>query len=276
MSIASLEATPAAPRTMEELRNRIDIVSGTLPKRLRQCADYVQGNLSRVAISTVAELADAAGVQPSALIRFCQAIGFSGFSEMQAVCRNEFARPWPDYSQRLDELRKKGDASVPALFAEFVSAGQKSLVELTRNADTEALERAVDTISGASMVHLVGAGRAYPVASYLGYIFEKMNKPCLLHGGIGRLEHRSAIRPGNALIAITFFPFSPSTIELTRHTATKALPIICMTDSADCPLAEIAKEMLIVREVDVGTFRALTASLVLATTLAVAVGARHN
>jgi DNA-binding MurR/RpiR family transcriptional regulator len=69
------------PTTIEAFEDRLLEISESLPKRLRQCAHYVAANKDRIAVSTVAEMAEGAGVQPSAFMRFCQILGFSGFSE---------------------------------------------------------------------------------------------------------------------------------------------------------------------------------------------------
>lgn len=72
--------TSGAPASIEEFQTRLVEISKTLPKRLKQCADYIAQNTDRISISTVADLSDAAGVQPSAFMRFCQEMVFSGFS----------------------------------------------------------------------------------------------------------------------------------------------------------------------------------------------------
>ena len=36
----------------------------------------------------------------------------------------------------------------------------------------------------------------------------------MLHDGVGGLDHRSALRPGDALLAITFAPYSEETLAL--------------------------------------------------------------
>ena len=90
------------PASVEEFRIRLRDVSDALPKRLRQCADYLALNTDKIAVSTVAELAEAAGVQPSALMRFCQLLGFTGFSELQKLFRHDYTQRWPNYSTRLD------------------------------------------------------------------------------------------------------------------------------------------------------------------------------
>ena len=87
-------------------------VSDGLPKRLKQCADYVAANPDRIAVSTVAEMAEGAGVKPSAFMRFCQVLGFSGFSQMQRLFRDSYVQNWPDYPTRLEKLRESGAGSV--------------------------------------------------------------------------------------------------------------------------------------------------------------------
>ncbi len=91
-AVAAQADTPAsvpAPTNVKEFEARLLEVADRLPKRLKQCADFVAANQDRIAVSTVAEMAEGAGVQSSAFMRFCQILGFSGFSEMQKLFREE-------------------------------------------------------------------------------------------------------------------------------------------------------------------------------------------
>jgi len=204
-------APQIAPASVEEFRERLSAQLDDLPRRLRQCAEHVAANIDRIAVSTVADLATGADVPPSAVMRFCQIMGFSGFSEMQRLFREAYAPGWPDYSTRLKNLREGGAGSPSALLAEFVEAGRLSLEALAKSVDEAALNTAVQVLSRAGTVHLVGLRRAFPVASYLAYVFEKMQVPAMLHDGVGKLDHRFAMRPGDALLAITFAPYSAGT-----------------------------------------------------------------
>ncbi|MDP2699995.1 MurR/RpiR family transcriptional regulator [Thalassospira sp.] len=265
-----------APVSLEEFNHRLAEVSDSMPKRVRQCADYIAHNTDRIAVSTVAELATAAGVQPSAFMRFCQILGFSGFSEMQKMFRENYAQKWPDYATRLDNLKAAGADSPTALLAEFVEAGRVSLENLATSIDPDLLEQAVDVLSHAPMIHIVGFRRAFPVASYLGYAFEKMDIPAMLHDGIGKLNPRNAIRPGDVLIAITFAPYSQETVDLASYAQGLGNTVVAITDTPTSPLRRTGALPLSVSEVDVGAFRALSATLSLAIALAVAIGARRE
>ncbi len=264
-----------APGSIEEFQARLVEISETLPKRLLQCADYIALNTDRIALSTVAELSAAAGVAPSAFMRFCQMMGFSGYSEMQRMFRETYKHRWPDYTTRLENLRAAGGDSPSALLAEFVEAGRASLSNLATTTDPALLERAVDLLVKARMIHIIGLRRAFPIASYLTYAFEKMEIPTMLHDGVGNFNHRSALRPGDALIAITFAPYTQDTIDLARHAAEAGHDVVAITDALNSPLHRIGTLSLMVSELDVGAFRSLSASLSLALALSVAVGARR-
>ena len=273
---ASGIATAAPPASVEEFRERLSAQLDDLPKRLRQCAEHIAANIDRIAVSTVAELAAGADVPPSALMRFCQIMGFSGFSEMQKLFREAFAPGWPDYSTRLKNLKEGGQGSPSALLAEFVEAGRLSLEALAKSVDETALNAAVQVLARADTVHLVGLRRAFPVSSYLAYVFEKMQVPAMLHDGVGKLDHRFALRSGDALLAITFAPYSEETIALAQDARDRGLPVVALTDRMTSPLARSSDAVLTVPEVDFGAFRSLSATIAMAISLAVAVGSARN
>ncbi len=269
-----IESNP--PKSLDEFQDRLVKITGTLPKRLQQCADYVAKNTDKIAVSTVADLSKAAGVQPSAFMRFCQIMGYSGYSQMQRMFREIYTELWPDYTTRLQKLRANGEESPSALLAEFVDAGRSSLENLASSVDPALLEKAVSILSDAPMIHIIGLSRAFPVATYLSYALEKMKVPAILHGKFGNLDQRQSIRPGDVVFAITFAPYTPETLDLVNYANGQGNKIIAITDALNSPLHNLGATALTVSEVDVGSFRALSAPLSLAITLAVAVGTRRN
>ena len=265
-----------APATIEEFRERLAAISQGLPRRLRQCADHIAANIDRIAVSTVAELAAGADVPPSALMRFCQILGYSGFSEMQKLFRDAYLPGFPDYSTRLQNLKQGGAGTPSALLGEFIEAGRLSLEALAKSADEAALAQAVTLLSAADTIHVIGLRRAFPVAAYLAYVFDKMAVPAMLHDGTGKLDHRHALRPGDAVLAITFAPYSEETVALAQYARDRGLAVVALTDRIASPLARTSDAILTVPEVDFGAFRSLSATLALAIALAVAVGSARG
>ena len=267
---------PAPPETVEDFSARLNSLQGTLPRRLQQCADHVAHNLDSIALATVAEVARAAAVPPSALMRFCQIMGFSGYAEMQRLFRRALTKAPPDYATRLQNLKAEGPGHPAALVAEFVEAGRLSIEGLARDLDEIKLDQAVNLLSQARMIHLAGFRRSFPVAAYLAYVCDKLGVPAMLHDGVAGLAQGSAMQPGDALLAITFAPYSDETLALARHARAAGLPVVILTDPPATPLAGLADTILTVTEVDFGAFRSLSATIALALALAVAVATRRE
>jgi DNA-binding MurR/RpiR family transcriptional regulator len=210
------------------------------------------------------------------MMRFCQDLGFSGYSQMQRLFRDEYTRKWPDYATRLQNLRAAGERAPGAMLAEFVEAGRTSLENLMTTIDAAMLDRAVELLAAAPVIHLVGYRRSFPIASYLNYAFEKMGVASVLHSGVGMLATSHAMRPRDALLAITFAPYSAETIAFAEAARADGHPVVAVTDSLSSPLQRLDVIPLLVSEVDVGAFRALSATFALAIALAVAVGSRRE
>jgi DNA-binding MurR/RpiR family transcriptional regulator len=75
---------------------------------------------------------------------------------------------------------------------------------------------------------------------------------------------------------VSFTPYTPTTVDLTRAAADRNVPVIAITDSPFSPLAPSAKVQLEIVEADYSGFRSLSATLCLAMALAVTTGARRE
>jgi DNA-binding MurR/RpiR family transcriptional regulator len=264
------------PATVSDFTTRLESLDGTLPRRLQQCADHVSRHLDDIALSTVADLARAAEVSPSAMMRFCQIMGFSGYTEMQRLFRQALSRTPPDYATRLANLKADGTGAPSTLVAEFVEAGRLSIEGLARDLDESKLDQAVSLLSHARMIHLVGFRRSFPAAAYLAYVCDRLGLPAMLHDGVAGLSHAPALLQGDALLAITFAPYSDETLALACHARDRGLPVVLLTDPPGTPLLDLADVVLTVTEVDFGAFRSLSATIALALALAVAVATRRE
>jgi DNA-binding MurR/RpiR family transcriptional regulator len=86
---------------------------------------------------------------------------------------------------------------------------------------------------------------------------------------VGHLSNHHLVSPEDAMLAVTFAPFSQTTINDARIAAERGATVFGLTDSEKCPLFEFATETLVVREHEVAGFRSLNASLTLTTALSV-------
>ncbi|MFL5196960.1 MAG: MurR/RpiR family transcriptional regulator, partial [Microvirga sp.] len=224
----------APPRDFERFRELLLDRRDGLPSRLVRAAEYALAHPDEIAFGTVASVAEAAEIQPSALIRFAKALGYNGFSELQEVFRHRLRERWPPYGERLAKLRTEAPDGPAGLLKRFSASSALSLAKLDDTVVPEDLERAVSVLAGAATIHLLGLRRAFPVASYLAYALGKLQVSANLVDHVGALagEQIGAARDGDALIAISFTPYTPATIELANAFSGRGFPVVAITDSA--------------------------------------------
>ena len=271
----------AGPRDFAGLRDLILARHGELPKRLAQVAKFALENPDDIAFGTAASVAERSHVQPSTLVRLAQALGYSGFSELQAVFRERLIERAPSYAERLETLRSHsaGDAGATgALLAAFAQAAARSLDALRERTDLKRLEAAVDVLAGARTIYLIGQRRSFPVAAYLAYVLAKLGiRHELLASPTGiEAELLAQAGPRDALLAVSFATYAPGTVALARDATSRDVPLVVITDGPFSPLVPGARVWLEVVEADVDGFRNPAATFALAMTLAVAVAERRD
>ena len=72
----------ASATRYDDLARAITESYSQLPNRLQGIARFALGNPDAMALSTVAEIALEAAVPPSAVIRFANALGYPGFTDL--------------------------------------------------------------------------------------------------------------------------------------------------------------------------------------------------
>ncbi len=268
-----------APQNFEQLRSRLAAASPQLPRRLRQAADYVVQHPDEVALGTAASVSKHAEVQASTLVRFAQAMGFAGFTELQGVFRLHLRNRLPDYPERLRALRAETETSDGSrkLLGGFCDAAIDSLRSLRDCAPQADLDRAIDKLAKAQTVYLVGQRRSFGVVHHLAYVLAKMQVRVALIDNIGGLgpEQGVAIGAKDALMAVSFSPYAALSVETTAAARAAGAATIVITDSPLSPLAAAADVRFDVAEKDFAAFRSQAATMCLAMTLAVGLAERR-
>lgn len=269
------------PRDYDGLKDLLIARREDLPKRLVQVAAFALENPDEIAFGTVASVASQARVQPSTLIRFAQTIGYAGFTDLQEVFRAQLKARWPDYRERLARIgpvAPEGRSATGDILDGFAESAIASIERLRSSVAPANLERAAALLARADTIYLLGLRRAFPVTAYLAYALGKLGFRPVLVDQVAALgpEQLAGAGKRDALVAVSFAPYTPATVELSAQAAARRVPVIAITDSPLSPLSASAQVQLELVEADYAGFRSLSATLSLAMALAVAAGARRS
>ncbi|MBB4065650.1 MurR/RpiR family transcriptional regulator [Gellertiella hungarica] len=271
------EAAP--PRDFDSLRAAVIERQDQMPKRLAQVAAFALANPDDIAFGTAASIAAASQVQPSTLVRLAHHLGYAGFSDLQTIFRERLRERNSSYEGRLQSLENsEAGGAEAAVLSGFLTAAVQSLSRLAQELPADTFTRAVDILSEAETVWLLGKRRSYPLAAHMTYAFSKLGirhqivaspngvDPDMIQFATGR----------DAALAISFSPYAPETVRQTEALRERRVPVVALTDSAFSPLARAADCFFEVSEADFSGFRSISASMALCMALPVAIAERRR
>ena len=266
--------------TYDELKAAISREYPHLSKQLQRIARFALERPHDLALSTVAAIADDLAVQPSSLIRFANALGFAGFSEMQRLFRShlvERSTRSASYRERIASLRaraKEGGTTPPEVLHGFVADtlhGLEKLEESLRPAD---LRSAVRLLATAQTIYLIGLRHSFPVAAYLAYALSQLQLRTQLLDGAGGMNREFARLAGrkDCLVAVSFRNYTPEAVDIAAECHARGVPVIAITDGPLSPLVRSATVAFELGDDSSRPFRSLVEPLCLAQSLVVSVG----
>jgi len=273
------EVIVLTPTTFNELKDAIAENYPALSRQLQKIARFVLEYPEDMALETVAVIAKRAAVQPSSMIRFAQALGFDGFSDMQQVFRTVLVSRSGNYRDRIETLRRQseGDGADPAaVLADSVEESIHALQLLGEHTPTDDLNRAIDLLADSNDIYVLAERRAFPVAFYLTYAISRLERPVHLLDGVGGMLNQQArnIKQNDAVIVVSFPPYSPTVVELLAEQSQRGVTTVSITDSAISPVAMEATVTFGIKQQEERAFRSLVAPMCLAQSLVVGLGHR--
>lgn len=251
-----------------------------LSRQLKLIGKYIEAHHGRLGLEGIQDVAAACGVQPSAVVRFAKHFGFSGFTEMQKLFRQAIVQqlaPDRNYQARIRDVIDSGAPLISVDIAkEFLKGsigGIQGLIDTLAQSD---LDTAVELLANAESIWLLGMRRSFSIAAYLDYALQHTNKRVQLVSAMGGMQEGQlrSLRKGDVVLAISFPPYAPETLEVLRNAHARGALIIAITDSRLSPLAELAQAVLFVQESTTFGFRSLTSTIGLAQGLFIALAYR--
>lgn len=226
------------------LKARVLASYDKLSRKHRGVADFVLRSPAEVSVLSSASLADRLGVSNSTVIRFSQALGFSGYAELKQDLLSDLQQDLrPVEHFRLSENGALDD-TLDGLVRQEVANINTTLSRLSR-ADFSTIAEA---ICAAERVYLVGESISSVLAYHLYYMLQQVQIDAVnpLADVIPFEERVLRMSPNDLVIGFSFPLYSRSTLERLRLARERGVPVVAVTDSETAPAALLARHVLVV------------------------------
>jgi DNA-binding MurR/RpiR family transcriptional regulator len=210
----------------------------------KKVGKYVLDKPHDVAMKSASQLGQEVGVSETTVIRFCYALDYSGYSEMQNEVRNHLI--FQKSSLHEYQAGKEDFANQPNFFAQSMQRDQENIQEMKEQLNEEDLNRAAKRIYDSNNTLVTGVRTSFSIAHWLSFTLNIIRGNArLVQLGIDDMSQLLAnLNSKSTLIAITFHRYSSITLKLAESAKKQGAFVIGITDSTLSPLADFSDILL--------------------------------
>ena len=220
----------------------------SLSRQLKKCAAYILEHPGDVATLSMRQVSSRADVPASTMHRLARALGMSSFNELRDIYRNGVNDFTVGYPQKAGQLQAVvGESDVEQAFDSFHRAAVGNLDALFHNVDRAAMKLAIDALTAARRVIVVGMHASFSFANYLQYVAAMgLRNWHLVSRRNGELSNQiESLTPDDAVVGIAHRPCAADTIKVAKRSRESGACVIGVTDSRTSPLAVYSTHILI-------------------------------
>lgn len=225
-------------------------------------------------LTTVADLAAAAGVSPPTVVRFVTRLGFGGFPSFQRSLVHELNGDLGSPLKQYPEKRGPSELGViPATRRAFVNMLNASYDELPESEFTNLVKLLCDP---GRQVRVVGGRFSRSVSDYLTAHLRLLRAGVHAVGpeGIDRRTTVADAGPSTVLVVYDYRRYTEANLALAQQAAARGATVCLMTDNWLSPIAKVARVVLPTRVDSASPFDSLVASMAVTESIVAGVAER--
>ncbi|EOD01098.1 MurR/RpiR family transcriptional regulator [Caldisalinibacter kiritimatiensis] len=261
--------------TSKDLIKLIQHKYANLSKGQKLIAEYIMAHYDKAAFMTAATLGKKVGVSESTVVRFANALGFSGYPSLQKALQVLIKNKLTTVQRiSMDDSFIDSDATLKKV----LKADMENLRATIEEVDCRTFKKVVDSIFKAHRIYILGLRSSTALAGYLGFYLDLIldNVKVVSFGMSEIFEQLLRVTKDDLVIGISYPRYSRRTLDALKYVKKQGCKIVGITDSYASPIASISDHTLIARSNMVSFVDSLVAPLSLINSLIVAIGMREK
>ena len=265
-----------------EMKDSKDLISNIqgqyarLSKGQKLIAQYILNNYDKVAFMTACKLGETVGVSESTVVRFANALGYSGYPKLQEALQ-ELIKNKLTTVQRVEMARSEysDDATI---LNKVLKSDIDNIRDTLEGIDKNAFKCAAESILKARKIYILGMRSSFTIAQYLGFYLDIiLDNVHIVRMDMGdAFEQVVRMNEEDVLISISFPRYSRKSYQVAKYAKSKGAHIISITDSMFSPVASLSDNILLVKSNMASFVDSLVPALSVANALAISVGMKEK
>ncbi len=219
-----------SPASLSRIRSRLP----SLPASERRVAEWLLQQPDRVVRLPMARIAHECRVSDTTVLRFCRSAGFHGFMDLKISVAQDLAQP----TQLIHDAIVQDD-DVDTIGRKVFASNMQTLRDTLEVMDGEALTRAVDLLSNARQILIIGVGTSAPIAQDMFNKFFRLGLNCRVQtDSYLQLMQAALLDPGDVVVGISQSGSSTDPVLTLEEAKRRGANTICITGNAESPITE--------------------------------------
>ncbi|RLQ94597.1 MurR/RpiR family transcriptional regulator [Falsibacillus albus] len=221
---------------MSDYMSKINDHYDELTKGMKLVADFLMRDPTAFATHPAKKVGEFIDVSETMVLRFCTAIGYTGFSQLQTEVREYI----------FDLGAKKTITSDEPLphYKEVMLSDLANIQETANRFTEEDFEQTIEKIDEADEILVAGLHASFSMAHWLSYTLNLVRGGASLYRpesdvGLNRFTEKSVV------IVFSFYRYAMDTITLAKEAKERGIHIIAFTDSLTAPITKIADQLFV-------------------------------
>ncbi|EQJ67677.1 helix-turn-helix domain, rpiR family protein [Clostridioides difficile P38] len=246
-----------------------------LSKGQKLIAQYILNNYDKVAFMTACKLGETVGVSESTVVRFANALGYSGYPKLQAALQ-ELIKNKLTTVQRVEMAHDYSDDF--AILNKVLKSDIDNIRSTLEEIDERAFKEASNKLLRARKIYILGVRSSFVVAQYLGFYLDIiLDNVHIIRMDMGdAFEQIVRINEEDVIVAISFPRYSKKSYQIVNYAKEKGAHVISLTDSLFAPVASLADNTLLVKSNMASFVDSLVPALSISNALAISVGMKEK
>ena len=254
-------------------RERIRTNYGTLSKSQKRIADYLLTSQREAAFMTASRMATILNVDVATITRFAQRLGYPGYPELLAEVQHEVRDEMAAAGRLLE-----GSGERSRLFMRAMASELENLDRTLSAISTESVQRALDVLSEARRVYLVGQYTGVYMANNLMLRLSVLGIEATVIAGdeVAVAFNLRSVGPGDVIIGFGFSGYARDVAAALRIGQERGASTIGITGSEVSAVARSSSIVLVCSAVSAMHIPSETAVTALIESLFAALGAERQ
>lgn len=246
-----------------------------LSKGQKLIAQYLISNYDKVAFMTASKLGEEVGVSESTVVRFANALGFSGYPKLQDALQ-ELIKNKLTTVQRVEMNQEYSDDC--KILNKVLKSDIDNIKHTLEDLDEAIFQNASDKLLKARKIYILGMRSSFSIAQYLGFYLDIiLDNVHIIRMDMGdAFEQVVRVTDEDVVVAISFPRYSKKSHQVVQYAKEKGAHIISITDSLFAPIATIADTTLLVKSNMASFVDSLVPALSLCNALIVSIGMKEK